>query len=405
MKRQWLFAVSLALMLTACDLSSTPTLLETQAGWQRLGSAVILGDTVPKLALDSNATPYVAWYEVATPSRAFVKVWNGSTWQRLGGKLNVNPNSNINDLAIAVDSLNRPVVAWSEFNRTTGQNYVYVKRWNGTTWTRIGTDLTTNYTFYLELVLTSNLPLIAFDDGVSSNTSNRSIYVKRWNGTVWESYGTPETNSVTFSLARDYLNRPVLAYEKYSNGLTSVLVKRWQNNIWATLGKGVLNVKKDGSSKPPVIAVDSQNRPVVVWSEYTDFSSNNVTLYAKRYSEVSTPQWFSLGTITTTADGYSADLTIDGADTPIVAWTQDYDITPTSYIDKALYVSRWDSNSTTWQVVGNNPISTLGGYAGSSYTPTMAWSNNTLVTAWRRLSAVYNGALYNGGIFVKRFTP
>jgi hypothetical protein len=409
MKRVFIFAVGLIVCLTACNVSTAPVLpspgtpLEGQASdWQRVGGAVAIGDVVPKLALDQAANPYVAWYEVAIPSQAFVKTWNGSVWMRLGGKLNVNPDSYIVDLAIAIDSSNRPVVAWSEFNRAVGQNYVYVKRWTGTTWTRVGTTLATSYSFYVKLALVADQPLIAFDNDDPSISSTRSVFVKRWNGSQWQDYGGVAAKVVTFSLALSTTQDPVLAYEQYSNNTLSVNVKRWQNGTWTPLGTA-LNIRADSSTKPPLIAIGSNNLPVVVWSEYTNFDSDAVTLYAKRWNGSS---WSSLGsTISSQADEYSANLTLDSTNAPVVTWTQDYNTSPTTYVDRALYVSRWKSTSNTWGAVGTNPMSSAGGYAGNVFSPSVAFANNTLTATWLRMSAVINGAIYRGGIFVKRITP
>ena len=108
------------------------------------GSAwALLGDTVngrtglanaPHLALDSKGNPTVAWLENAGSIKVFVKRWNGKIWQPLGGFLNVDPKSYAESSSLALDSSGRPVMAWSEeVSRT--QRRVYVKRWNGQTWT------------------------------------------------------------------------------------------------------------------------------------------------------------------------------------------------------------------------------------------------------------------------------
>jgi hypothetical protein len=119
--KQLFIILGLILVLAACSKVTPETLLETQATWQRVGAAVVSrGDAIPELALDSAGTPYVAWNEFGTDN-AFVKVWNGLIWQRLGSRLNVNSDSYIISLDVAIDSGNHPVVAWSEFDRSAGR--------------------------------------------------------------------------------------------------------------------------------------------------------------------------------------------------------------------------------------------------------------------------------------------
>lgn len=390
MKHRLFLVLGFCFALTACNLNTPTTSLESQAGtWQRIGGAVILGDTVPKLALDSAANPYVAWYEVGGRERAFVKTWNGASWTLLGSKLNVSADSFIRDIDIEIASNGRPVVAWMEFSRSAGLSIVYVKRWTGSDWTRVGSALgLTGIGISVELELINDEPVVAYQEGGGSG----SISVKRWAGSslTWLPYGAP-LSCITFSFELDKTNSPVVACEQSASSLVSVVVYRWQTSTWALLG-GSLNFKQDSGTKPPALVVDSQNRPVVAWIEFASFATNAYAVYVKRWDGSS---WVRLGNFVTNDDYFSVEIVVDNTDAPVVAWTDQ--------ANKALFISRWSGSS--WRPVGKNPVSNIGGYATNVYTPSIAWGNNNLVAAWRRLSASIGGTIYNGGIFAKRYVP
>ncbi len=92
-----------------------------------------------------------------------VNSWNGSDWVDWG-YINIT-NSNYSAVAkITVDSLNRPIVTWTEGGD------VFVKRWNGTAWTLFGNRL---------------------DKGLSNNVSSSNVFAKSNNQVIvsWSEAG------------------------------------------------------------------------------------------------------------------------------------------------------------------------------------------------------------------------
>jgi hypothetical protein len=115
--------------------------------WKPLGSYLDIarGKSAfgPSLAVDRLGRPVVAWYEIDAADRnssdVYVKRWNGQTWVLLGGKLDINPARGYSALSpsLAIDSQNRPVVAWTENDNASNElsRNVYVKRWeNENSW-------------------------------------------------------------------------------------------------------------------------------------------------------------------------------------------------------------------------------------------------------------------------------
>lgn len=78
--------------------------------------------------------PYLA--TAAEPVRVYVKQWNGTTWSSLGGALNADTaQGTATNPAIAYSTV--PVVAIGEHNFGANRA-VYAKQWNGTDWVPVG---------------------------------------------------------------------------------------------------------------------------------------------------------------------------------------------------------------------------------------------------------------------------
>jgi hypothetical protein len=105
-----------------------------------LGDAPNPGAASPVIALDSGGTPVVAFNEGASERRQlFVARWNGSGWTRLGGPLNIDPSHDVHEVALVLDARGLPIVTWAEHtgeyrNDSIGSPYavyrMYAKRLN-----------------------------------------------------------------------------------------------------------------------------------------------------------------------------------------------------------------------------------------------------------------------------------
>jgi hypothetical protein len=67
----------------------------------------------PNLVMTKKNVLMVAFIETVNGVyNAFVKRWNGKTWERLGTSLNVDKNFNSFDVTLRLDHNDSPVVAW-----------------------------------------------------------------------------------------------------------------------------------------------------------------------------------------------------------------------------------------------------------------------------------------------------
>jgi hypothetical protein len=165
---------------------------EATSTWTQLGTT--LDNNVndyaynPSLAVDSGGNPVVAWSEFTTSNyNIYVKRWEGTAWVTLGSTLDKLVSNDADNASIALTSTGEPIVAWREY---VGSDYnIYVKRWNGTTWLSVGSGPVDKIA--IRNADTPSLTLDSLNNPVVAWTeySGYNGYVKRWNGSGWLSIG------------------------------------------------------------------------------------------------------------------------------------------------------------------------------------------------------------------------
>jgi uncharacterized repeat protein (TIGR02543 family) len=180
------------------------------------GNLVHDADT-PSLTVDASGAPVVSFTYYTTlngqpvgNTDVFVTRWNGSAWTALGPEVPVgdtaagrggaagvsNSVGGSYNAALGAGSSGRLALAWED-DQPTGEIYVRVRLWNGTTWSELGGSATGSG--FNPPGSTNLMPSIAIGpDGrpiVAWGTqpdfaSPSQIFVRRWNGTsTWEEVG------------------------------------------------------------------------------------------------------------------------------------------------------------------------------------------------------------------------
>jgi len=197
------------------------------------------------LGLDSSDNPIVAWHDDNyRPEEIYLKRWDGNSWEEMGGSASGGGISNTSGFSqhpsLDIDSLDYPVVAW--FDDISGNWEVYIRRWNGSSWvdiagsasggriTALGEDSTRP-----SLVLdSSDYPAVAWSNFTSGDDE---IYFKRWDGSSWVELAGSATgggisdnslHSRRPSLALDSSGNPVVAWRDKSSGNVEIYIKRWR---------------------------------------------------------------------------------------------------------------------------------------------------------------------------------
>jgi hypothetical protein len=256
-----------------------------------------------KVRLDSSDRPTVVWQftpptigdQPPSLTQIYLKSWNGNSWQELGGSASGGGLSNAAFFSeapdVAMDAAGNPVVAWSHCDVPGQGIFIYVKRWTGSSWAELGGSASGNGisgqgalgSSPSIAIDSSGNPVVAWHEyGLTGNVYG-DIYLRRWNGSVWEQLGGSATGggiSATGSssgarypsLKLGPSDQPVVAW---GNGPAfssdEIYVKTWDGNAWVELagsasGGGVSNTASQSSTFAS-LALTSAGEPAVAWVE------------------------------------------------------------------------------------------------------------------------------------------
>jgi hypothetical protein len=308
----------------------------------------------PSLSLDDYDTPWVAWSEeTATDWEIYVKWFDASSWTGWGSGGGISDTPGDSKFpSLALDSLGRPYVAWTEYVTSTTQ--IYVKRFDGSNWVEVGSGSASDGGVSTSAHGASD-PAVALDDADTpylawqdSAATHLDIYVRRFDGENWVEAGTgsasgggvsdtPTHNSRWPAMDLDSIGYPYVAWTEEDESwlpfpVDQVYVKRFDGTNWIEVGPDSANGPGiSGSyyaSWDPTISLDSSDTPYVAWYHY---DGGNQQIYLRRFDGetwVEVGGSASGGGISNTTGpggsgtGYSRQpaLAIDGFGTPYVAW-------------------------------------------------------------------------------------
>ena len=163
---------------------------------------------------------------------------------------------------------------------------IYLARFDGNVWTALGSSRsgrgisdTTRYSFRPVVALDSqNRPVVAWYE---DHGSTADVYVRRWDGAAWVEYGcsghaggVSATGSAwrALSLVLDAGDQPIVAWENGGDEPSEILARRWDGAAWvgfhgAGFAGGVSN-SCAGSYDPELVKVGA--RICLSWSELAD---------------------------------------------------------------------------------------------------------------------------------------
>lgn len=179
------------------------------------------------------------------------------------------------DLEDALVTANGDLIVVGRFSSVDGVPVNNIARWNGSTWSAIGTGLDTWVNTVIEL---PNGDLIA--GGQFSGAINR---LARWDGTSWSQFAGGANNEVT-NIVRTP-SGDIIATGRFTQvgGATTVSrIARWNGATWSSLGAGLADTVSSNPFGTDLVYVPQTNE-VFVAGQFTNVHTQ-VSAYAGRYA-------------------------------------------------------------------------------------------------------------------------
>ena len=204
-----------------------------------------VSDSVLALAVASNGDVYAGgdFTQVGGLTANRVARWNGASWSSLG----TGPSNGLNGsvLALAV-AANGDVYAGGVFTQAGGVAANNVAKWNGTSWSNLGTGLQTPLSpiFAKTRVLAVDGNGDLYAGGYFLTAGSTAVNsVAKWNGTSWGTLGAGTTNGVGGEILAMAVagNGDVYVAGGFATagGINANNVAKWNGTAWSALGTGV----------------------------------------------------------------------------------------------------------------------------------------------------------------------
>ena len=347
-------------------VGSLPSWSWTAPLWVKMPS---LAATLAYVALDPTGRGSVAYLSDSTGggarTLAVAQYAAGAVWDMTVGS----PTATATAAAIAVGADGAPVVAWSDSQAS----HALAARWSGTSWNAIGGDIEASVPAAASvqvssLVITpSGTPMAGWSAPQGTNSYG---YVASFSSTAWQALPPGEFAGIGSPLLRlDSKGNPVGFFLGYIG--TPRMIEQYENGTWSTI---------DSETGLVDAAVDSQDQPVALVTA----TESTVSVFHLRVPSASGSTELT-PTLSTTSSGTVgvARLVFASNGNPVVLWTQQG-----STGSNRLYVARF--NGTAWDttfgvlsgVAGNNgDVQGADVAVDSAGEPMVAWSEEDTTTS------------------------
>jgi trimeric autotransporter adhesin len=235
--------------------------------WSALGTGMMDGSVLALTVFDDGSVSGPALYAGGFFTTAGGQVnriakWNGSTWSALGTGM----NNSVLALTVFDDgSVSGPALYAGGTFTTAGGQVNRIAKWDGNTWSALDGGMDD-----------AVLALTVFDDGSESGPAlyaggtfdnaggQAAKRIAKWDGSTWSSLGTGVNNTVRALTVFDdgSVSGPALyagGFFTAAGGKPASNIAKWDGSTWSALGAGVdnnvdaLTVFDDGSVSGPAL--------------------------------------------------------------------------------------------------------------------------------------------------------
>ncbi len=249
------------------------------------------GSKVIAAALATDGTnPASCWSEEVNNSRSsglltpqiYCAQWNGSSWVRWGNSPLSNASNWAYDPSLTYAN-GKFYVSWTE-RTTTGNPQVSVCRWDGSSCTSLGSSLniggSSGWAAHASLGTDGTNVYVGWEEQLALNQKSQ-VYVKKWNGSSWSQLGgslnadpvNGSSEGTTLSVSN---GQPVVIWAEMTYGtLRQTYAKQWNGGGWVSVS-GTTPAPPTGDTTPPTtpgtpsLTVISSSQINLTWTTSTD---------------------------------------------------------------------------------------------------------------------------------------
>ncbi|MBF9143303.1 T9SS type A sorting domain-containing protein [Hymenobacter properus] len=261
------------------------------AAWSPVGPAVggIINSAVRAVAVAPNGDVYIGgnFTQIGGAAINYVARWNGTTWSALGTGTANSVNNTVNALALAP---NGDVYVGGNFTQAGGAYTSYIARWNGTVWSAVGNNNGADGPVHT-LLVASNGDLYV-GGGFNQVGGVLANHIAKWNGSAWSGMGAGPANGVDAYVSALGLAANGDLYVgggfTQAGGVPASRVARWNGTAWGPVGTGAAN----GTNGAVSSLVVTGNGDIYVGGDFTQFDG----VAAARTARWNGTAWSPLGT-------------------------------------------------------------------------------------------------------------
>lgn len=232
-------------------------------GWEEVGEGSASGSGIsstsssanPCIRMGPDDLPVVAW-DVQASSYVYLKKWNGTSWTEFS------PGS-ASGTGFAAGRLPKIIfnnagvlyLAWA-----TPSNNVYIMQYDGTAWSEVspgsasGAGVTMGYGIEQIVVDANGAPALLICGPAYDSAHTYAAF----NGTIWDTTADPVSGQYKAGLIIDGLNRPIVS--RFGGG-TTVSVKYKSGSSWAPMFTGGSDVGNDDTD----LTRDALGNPILAY--------------------------------------------------------------------------------------------------------------------------------------------
>jgi hypothetical protein len=346
----WGRRFGLAAVLATGALSMAAPAAWGAGAWYEIGTDpspvnhAATGNAVTPSAAGLSGSPFVSWMESAVISGSANPVdqvrvagqnstpFEARPWSELlsSGRfsLNLDPAHEARQPHLAMVN-GVPYEAWIENDGTADQ--IRVARWDGSTWSSVGSAINTGTPVDLSLTSTGNVPAVAWTE------TGGGVYAKRFISNAWTSMGTGALNFVAGSTAREVQivdggGQPYLTWSEVPSGqsIGHIRVARYLDgapNLWQSVGSGTspISTAANDAHHPSFAVINGEN--YVAWSEHDSAAAADL-VYVDHFNSSSnweTMPYVDVGSSALNLDrqGHATDPSLANIGGQLwVAWTE-----------------------------------------------------------------------------------